>query len=208
MAIIYMTSECCPCENLVSPCCETGCCMYRATTATPANLPDNITLRGVGSLAKIGTSYGNKTNGVILESGVWAVYKNSVRSAQSCLIRGDVEDQFEDAYTVTVNGVGPAIDGVVISKAVTRTSLCLWEFIEVVGETRRDVKLYYDSDSQKWYVSGENTFMGFFVNWAVASVSEGPQNKPNGVTYDIEYAFNIGAGEGQTSTDGVVVTVI
>jgi hypothetical protein len=100
--------------------------MYSATSAVSADLPAAITLPGVGSLSKSGTNYGNTTNGVILESGVWARYVGGVRSTQPCLIRGDgnltlgndaVEDQFEPTYNASYEN---------LQATVTRVSLCVW----------------------------------------------------------------------------------
>jgi len=116
-------------------CCEQpqSCCMYPAQALadglyTAADLPDAITLLGVGSLAKSGTGYGDTTNGVILESGVWAKYIGGVRSTKACLIDDDgnltpgddsVEDQFAPTYKVTFFGGTLEI-------FIDRISLCVW----------------------------------------------------------------------------------
>jgi hypothetical protein len=97
-----------------------------------ADLPDAITLRGVGSLSKSGTDYGNTTNGVILESGVWARYVGGVRTTKPCLFDGNgnktpgddaVEDQFEATYTI-----GWTFIGAQYSVEVERNSLCGWSY--------------------------------------------------------------------------------
>jgi len=122
-------------------CC--GCCMYPATQAVAADLPDAITLLGVGSLSKSGTDYGDTTNGVILESGVWARYVGGVRTTKPCLIDGDgnktpgnnlVEDQFEPAYFVS-NGVQyfPPL-----TCTVTRVSKCQWNYIDPLMQAHLD----------------------------------------------------------------------
>jgi hypothetical protein len=67
---------------------------------SPNDLPDEIDVDGV-SYARAGTSYGDTTNGVLLEVNVWARYKNSVRLTQPCLIEKGVKDKFADTYTVT-----------------------------------------------------------------------------------------------------------
>lgn len=107
-------------------CCDNGCCMYRAEDFgvyyDAAGLPDAVTLSGFGSLSKSGSQYGNTTNGVILEDGKWAVYKGGVRTTQSCLISGNVADQFAAQYHISWDleffGSG--------STVVTRESLCYW----------------------------------------------------------------------------------
>jgi hypothetical protein len=111
------------------------CCLYPATQAVEADLPDAITLLGVGSLSKSGTDYGDTTNGVILESGVWARYVGGVRTTNSCLITGDgnltpgnnlVEDQFEPAYEVS-NGLDKFPPS---TCTVTRDSKCAWSYTD------------------------------------------------------------------------------
>jgi hypothetical protein len=99
---------------------------------TAADLPDAITLLGVGSLAKSGTAYGNTTNGVILEGGVWARYLSGVRATKACLIDGNgnftpgddtVEDQFASSYSVDV-GEFSGFPGPI---TVFRRTLCNWQ---------------------------------------------------------------------------------
>ena len=105
------------------------CCMYGAAYAVASNLPEAITLIGVGSLAKSGTDYGNTTNGVILESGVWAVYIEGVRTTQDCLIDGSVEDQFASTYLIhnfSFTGYCNEYTDPTGDILVTRESLCLW----------------------------------------------------------------------------------
>jgi hypothetical protein len=102
---------------------------------TAADLPDAITLLGVGSLTKSGTAYGDTTNGVILESGVWARYLSGVRATKACLIDGNgnftpgddtVEDQFASSYSVEMSMFYDYVRG---SCVVNRTSLETWEGI-------------------------------------------------------------------------------
>lgn len=104
-------------------CCDVGCCMYPAQALfdglyTVDDLPDDVTVNGT-SFPRLGTTYGNTTNGVIFEENVWAKYTNGVRSARPCLIQGGVEDQFADTYTAT----SPSAETVTL----TRQSLCVWE---------------------------------------------------------------------------------
>jgi hypothetical protein len=114
------------------------------------DLPDAITLLGVGSLVKSGTNYGNATNGVILESGVWARYLSGVRTTKACLIDDDgnltpgddlVEDQFPNTLLMATEFIIPpgyttlidienALTGygrVPANIILTRVSLCVWE---------------------------------------------------------------------------------
>ena len=159
-------------------CCST-CCMYPATQAVSADLPDAITLLGVGSLSKSGTDYGNTTNGVILESGVWAKYIGGVRTTQACLIDGDgnltpgnnsVEDQFEPAYEVSNQYIPNWPDNQPI--VVTRYSKCQWAYTDPLyyvgegftgGNHERDYTIVsavltweYDGyNPGYWYLQGE-----------------------------------------------------
>jgi hypothetical protein len=109
---------------------------------TNDDLPDDLTVNGA-SLSRSGSAYGNTTNGVIFESGFWALYTDGVRSTSNCLIRGDgnftagddaVEDQFEDTYTLT------SIEGSIV---VTRVSLCRWELPTEIGSPNLGGSLEY-----------------------------------------------------------------
>jgi len=102
-----------------------------------SDLPDAVTVDGT-SFNRSGTSYGNTTNGVILEGNVWAKYRNSIRSQRNCLIQGGVVDQFADTYTLTLlPGDFP------ISVTVSRISLCAWRGNDGCG---RPWYLIYGSD--------------------------------------------------------------
>jgi len=150
--------------------------MYPATGLasgyfTAEDLPDAITLLGVGSLSRSGTSYGNTTNGVIFETDVWAKYIGEVRTWQSCLITGDgnftpgdnaVEDQFAATYQFQDPSAIGYVDGQerdYRDVTVTRVSLCGWaykdEFFEVV--------VYYGASGSfpdsKWGYSGIAVFV-------------------------------------------------
>jgi len=135
-----------------------------------ADLPDAITLLGVGSLSRSGTGYGNTTNGVIFETPLWAKYVGGVRTTQACLIDGDgnltpgdnaVEDQFAASYQFQDPTAIGFFDGQVRDYrdvTVTRVSLCYWtykdEFFEVVVN-------YGGSNfvpNSKWAFSGIATF--------------------------------------------------
>jgi hypothetical protein len=68
-------------------------------TADTDNLPASIDFYGT-TLYKSGTSYGDTTNGVILEGEKWAVYIEGVRTERDYLISGGITDFFGDTYTV------------------------------------------------------------------------------------------------------------
>jgi hypothetical protein len=171
-------------------CAEEGCCMYAADTATADDLPDAITLAGVGSLSKSGTSYGDTTNGVVLESGVWARYVGGDRATQVCLITGDgkytpdddaVEDQFEAEYTVTGEPEGWSA----FSYNAVRGSLCEWQRTD--GDPMGDdslVLINYVPEEEKWQVTVIKTFASL-VDYVVAGYKTGAQNTPVG-DYDCD----------------------
>jgi hypothetical protein len=121
-------------------CCE-ECCMYPAQALadggySASDLPDAVTVDGT-SFNRSGTSYGNTTNGVILEGNVWAKYRNGIRSERNCLIQSGVVDQFADTYTLTLAAGSP------ISVTVSRISLCAWRGNDGCG---RPWYLIYSSD--------------------------------------------------------------
>jgi hypothetical protein len=71
-------------ERLVScTCCTVGaeCCVYPASCGSG---PESVLFYG-DTLSGDGTTFGDTTNGVILEDGEWAVYRNGVRSTRACL---------------------------------------------------------------------------------------------------------------------------
>jgi hypothetical protein len=145
--------------------------MYPATSAVSADLPKAITLLGVGSISKgAGTDYGNTTNGVILERGVWARYVGGVVGpTKPCLFDGDgnktpgndlVEDQLEPTYTI--DWTFPDAQSV----EVERQSLCGWTY----GR----------------FPLPENPSDGdVFIEEASLFYAARPQNPTPGVVYDV-----------------------
>lgn len=125
-------------NNRVScTCCEEDVCFYPALgiqqgTMIESDLLDEIKLDGV-TYARNGTSYGNTTNGVIYENGVWAVYKNGVRSTQGQLHGNGVEDLLADTYVVNIaaDSEDCFFYGAV---TVTRTELTRWVGYMPCGE--------------------------------------------------------------------------
>ena len=176
-------------------CCQTepACCMYSASTLgsgaiVAADLPDAITLLGVGSLSRSGTGYGSTTNGVIFETNVWAIYRNGVRITRNCLIQGDgnltpgddrVEDQFAATYEVTIvhSDLGTQV------YTVTRTSLCRWEFGD--PDDAVYVKIEYSS-AGIWSVVYDNyDFPVFTEEIKVGSRSSPVGSYPGGSSPDL-----------------------
>ena len=149
-------------------CCEV-CCPYPAQllviqSYSSSDLPDAVTVDGV-SYARNGTSYGDTTNGVLLEGNVWVKYKNGVRSPRPCLIQGGVEDQFADSYMITPN-VGDSASPTV----VTRISLCLWQGTDTCGNF---VYLSYDLNP----IGGVGLMWNvFFIFYTTTCVYDGNVN--------------------------------
>jgi hypothetical protein len=90
---------------------------YIQWTADTDNLPTSIDFYGT-TLYKSGTSYGDTTNGVILEGEKWAVYIDGVRTERDYLISGGIADFFGDTYTVEWD---------TYSVTVTRSSCATWD---------------------------------------------------------------------------------
>ena len=177
-------------------CCAAVCCMYPAESAVAADLPDAITLLGVGSLAKSGTDYGDTTNGVILESGVWAKYLAGVRSTKACLIDDDgaftpgddvVEDQFLGVYLIKGGLTWSPVTG---DEAV-RVELCGW-FVDFTGDefcVGCSISLYYDGvlpgiSDYKWHIAVETLAGGGYFSLAVKTSPD--QSSPVGTYYDAD----------------------
>ena len=155
---------------------------------TNDDLPDNLTVNG-SSLSRAGSAYGNMTNGVIFESGVWALYTDGNRSTSNCLIRGDgnftngdnsVEDQFAASYTVNFNGPFPE-RGLPATQTFVRESLCVWKstsgYDYGTGTIAYDTLSYggqvFPLEPLKWAVSAAN----MLATWMVKT---GAQNSPIG----------------------------
>jgi hypothetical protein len=64
-----------------SCCSDATCCVFPASCGIA---PAQIEFYGE-TLTGNGTTFGDTTNGVILESGAWAVYRNGIRSERDCL---------------------------------------------------------------------------------------------------------------------------
>jgi len=157
-------------ERLVSCTCCTAaditCCLldtqldldlYPNGAISQDKLPPTIVLDGVTySLGTLG--YGNTTNGVFLESGVWAVYKSGVRTTRRCLVSNiatDLEDEFPDTVTVSYSNFG-----LTVTTSLTRLSLCYYEGTFTFDGTDYDVLLYQNGggsllqEGNVWTLSG------------------------------------------------------
>jgi hypothetical protein len=143
---------------------------------TANDLPNAVTING-SSLSRVGTGYGNTTNGVRLESNEWARYIGGVRVAQPALISNKVIDQFANSYTITYPPTP-------ISVVVTRVSLCVWQGNDGCG--RPWYLIYGDSifgigNDYTWFIFmaiDENTICGDFQQPGASKI--GFQNTPVG----------------------------
>jgi len=177
-------------------CCGPGCCMYSAqglvdALFVAADLPDAITLLGVGSLSRSGTGYGDTTNGVIFETPLWAKYVGGVRTTQDCLIDGDgnltpgnnaVEDQFAASYKIRMylEVYSPVPMGEYFDLEILRVGACTWrgEFLHPIygylfGEVGWKGDTGY-SDAYKWNIY-------YHFNTGGYGYKYGNQNSPLGI---------------------------
>ena len=160
-------------------CVEPYCCMYSATALASgdmgaSDLPDAITLLGVGSLSRSGTGYGDTTDGVIFETDVWAIYRAGVRTTRNCLIQGDgkftpdddlVEDQFHATYTITrPNGV----------HICSRESLCEWYNADTF------YSIWYGISLMDFYGIPDAEFKFTIFESDAVWIKDGLQNSPIG----------------------------
>jgi hypothetical protein len=131
---------------------------------TQDKLPPTIVLDGV--TYSVGTlGYGNTTNGVFLESGVWAVYKSGVRTTRRCLISNiatDIEDEFDETLTVTYS-----YNGLTVTCSLLRTNLCLYEGSFIYDGDEYFVEVYQngpfaDQEGNVWTVRAPYIFVTDF----------------------------------------------
>lgn len=149
--------SCSCCEAVDITCClldtDLDLDLYPNGAVNQDKLPPTIVLDGV--TYSVGTlGYGNTTNGVFLESGVWAVYKSGIRTTRRCLvsnIANDIEDEFPATLSLTYSAFG-----FTVTAALTRTSLCIYEGIDSEG---CDGQISYNqqiqaADGNNWVVQG------------------------------------------------------
>jgi hypothetical protein len=205
-------------ERLVScTCCtpvDLTCCLldtqldldlYPNGAISQDKLPPTIVLDGV--TYSVGTlGYGNTTNGVFLESGVWAVYKNGVRTTRRCLVSNiatDIEDEFPDTLTLTYTAFGYTV-----TASLTRVSLCQYEGTD--SESCFGVLTYNQSDTIE-AANGNNWFLqsftrlyedGFHSCGNLQFSTNLDQNTPTG-TYSAVFAEDI---DGNPVTVTITVT--
>ena len=154
-------------------------------------LPPSIVLQG-NSLSLGALGYGNTTDGVFLESGVWAVYKNGVRSTRRCLISNvatDIEDEFPDTLSLTYSAFGYTV-----TATLTRTSLCVYEGTDSEGCTGN---ISYNqelatADGNNWVVHGFTALFedGLHSCAPVQASTTTDKNNPVG-TYAAEFAYDL-----------------
>jgi hypothetical protein len=154
-----VSCTCCTPVNIT--CClldtEPDLVVYPNGAISQDKLPPTIVLDGV--TYSVGTlGYGDTTNGVFLESGVWAVYKSGVRTTRRCLISNiatDLEDEFPDTVTVSYSNFG-----LTVTTSLTRLSLCYYEGTFTFDGTDYDVLLYQNGggsllqEGNVWTLSG------------------------------------------------------
>ena len=176
-------------------CCEEpeSCCMYSAQNLmngvySAADLPDAVTIGGV-SYSRSGTSYGDTTNGVLYEDGVWARYTNGERNERACLIQGGVVDQFASSYIIDPEfyaGYGSFI--------LPRSALCIWnDFVCDFSAPRSfTAEVRYNEFSGKWLAAfidfdifpDDEEFPCIPSGLEVFGEKVGSQNSPVGTYYD------------------------
>lgn len=175
----YIKSTCVDCSSAL-PCgsCQWYCAADQPWIVDSGNLPSAVNFNGT-SLSLSGTSYGNTTNGVILEGTVWAVYQSGARTTQPALYSTSIADYFANTYTLSLvdsTGTHPSA-----TLTVTRVG-CGWGGTASIG-------------GQSWSFSLLN-FSGCGaedVGWAVNGVV--PSN-PVGTTFS---AY-------KTDVDGIPIT--
>jgi hypothetical protein len=133
--------------------------LYPNGAISQDKLPPTIVLDGVQySLGTLG--YGDTTDGVFLESGVWAVYKSGVRTTRRCLISNiatDIEDEFPDTLSLTYSAFGYTV-----TASLTRTSLCTYEGTDSEG---CEGAISYNTSSIFEAANGNNWFLTGFVRF-------------------------------------------
>lgn len=115
-------------------CCEeVSCCLldtqlnldtYPTGAIIQDKLPPIIIFEGNALSAGV-LGYGEITNGVFLENGIWAVYKNGTRSTRRCLISNianDIVDDFPPSVEVTYSNLGLTVNAI-----LSRISLCVYQ---------------------------------------------------------------------------------
>jgi hypothetical protein len=206
-------------ERLVSCTCCTAaditCCLldtqldldlFPNGAITQDKLPPTIVLDDVQySLGTLG--YGDTTDGVFLESGVWAVYKSGVRTTRRCLVSNiatDIEDEFPDTLTLTYTAFGHTV-----TANLTRVSLCRYEGTDdseaCSGSiTHNNSSNLQSANGNNWFLQGFTRLYedGFHSCGSLQFSTNLDQNTPTG-TYSGEFAEDI---DGNPVTVTITVT--
>jgi len=205
----YVSCTCCTPANIT-------CCLldtqldldaFPGGAISQNKLPPTIVIDGV--TYPLGTlGYGDTTNGVFLESGVWAVYKSGVRTTRRCLISNiatDLEDEFPDTLTVSYTNLG-----LTVTASLTRTNLCRYEGVFTYEGNDYDVFVYQNGgyspqEGNQW------TLYGPVI--AVADFGDGPEPFLQGSNYSTSVENQpTGSFEGEFGEDtdgfGTPITLI
>ena len=171
--------------------------LYPNGAISQDKLPPTIVLDGVQySLGTLG--YGDTTDGVFLESGIWAVYKSGVRTTRRCLISNiatDIEDEFPPTLTVTYSNFG-----LTVTASLTRANLCLYEGVFTYEGFDYDVRVfqnggYSPQEGNQW------TLYGPII--AVADFGSGPEPFLQGFNYSTSVENQpTGSFDGEFGEDG------
>jgi hypothetical protein len=154
-------------------CCGVECCLYPAQRLQDglypaADLPDTIDFYG-SILSRSEFSWGNTTNGVILEIGKWASYRNESRSERDCLFSGSTKDVFKDVYRVNVAN----FDGSPSTGLVYRDSIGFWTGEQDCGKS---LSLTYFGCIQGGTPVGINTNPTWTIAWEFCNPPPGGQS--------------------------------
>ena len=167
--------------------------LYPNGAISQDKLPPTIVLDGVTySLGTLG--YGDTTNGVFLESGVWAVYKSGVRTTRRCLVSNiatDIEDEFPDTLSLTYSAFG-----FTVTASLTRTSLCTYEGTDSEGcEGNINYNQQLEAaDGNNWVVHGFTALFEDTFHSCAPAQSSTTLNKNNPVgTYAAEFGYDLGS---------------
>ena len=185
--------SCTCCTPVDLTCClldtELDLVLYPNGAISQDKLPPTIVLDGV--TYSVGTlGYGDTTNGVFLESGVWAVYKSGVRTTRRCLVSNiatDIEDEFPDTLSLTYSAFG-----FTVTASLTRTSLCTYEGTDSegceggIGYNQQT----FAADGNNWVVRGFTGLQddGFHACAGSQSSTTLDKNNPVG-TYDATFGY-------------------
>jgi hypothetical protein len=163
-------------ERLVSCTCCTAaaeCCVYPASCGRG---PESVLFYG-STLSGDGTTFGDTTNGVILEDGEWAVYRNGVRSTRACLgmategsinVAANLATSYElevvlgfpQYTTLSFSGATPP-DFESPNFPVTEGH-CAWDGVGFGQDFDNGLKLFFDPTTCRWVIT-DSGFFGLYA---------------------------------------------